>query len=109
LVVTTTNVAESNNVTGLPDFSWSKHTKMGRIYQIATNYNKQPKIIPNGHKIFQMGTKYTNIFHSKALQNLPKLGFFGLKINRLATLQCKRRLNIPDNLITFFSNVSSRQ
>jgi hypothetical protein len=31
--------------------------------------------IPNGHKIYQMVTKYTNIFLSKALQNLPKLGF----------------------------------
>jgi hypothetical protein len=30
--------------------------------------------------------KYTNILHSKALQNLPKLGYFGLKINHLATL-----------------------
>jgi hypothetical protein len=33
-----------------------------------------------------MAIKYTNIFQSKALQNLPKLGFFGLKTNRLATL-----------------------
>jgi hypothetical protein len=30
--------------------------------------------------------KYTNIFHSKALQNIPKLGFFGMKIYHLATL-----------------------
>jgi hypothetical protein len=29
----------------------------------------------SGHNIFQMGIKYANIFHSKALQNLPKLGF----------------------------------
>jgi hypothetical protein len=27
------------------------------------------------------------MFHSKALQNLPKLGFLGLKINHLATLR----------------------
>jgi hypothetical protein len=33
-----------------------------------------------------MTIKYTNIFHCKALQNLPKLGFFGLKIHHLATL-----------------------
>jgi hypothetical protein len=32
-----------------------------------------------------MGIKYTIIFHSKALQNLPKLGFFGLDIYYLAT------------------------
>jgi hypothetical protein len=32
-----------------------------------------------------MAIKYTNIFHCKTLQNLPKLGFFGLKICHLAT------------------------
>jgi hypothetical protein len=26
--------------------------------------------------IFQMAIKYSNIFHLKAFQNLPKLGFF---------------------------------
>jgi hypothetical protein len=26
---------------GLPDFSWSKHAKMGKIYQTNTNYTKQ--------------------------------------------------------------------
>jgi hypothetical protein len=46
-------------------------------------YNKRPQTIPkghelyyiNGHTIFQMVIKYTNIYHSKALQNLHKLGF----------------------------------
>jgi hypothetical protein len=33
-----------------------------------------------------MAIKYINIFLSLALQNLPNLGFFGLKRNRLATL-----------------------
>jgi hypothetical protein len=33
-----------------------------------------------------MVIKYTNIYHSKALQNLPKFGLFGLKTNHLATL-----------------------
>jgi hypothetical protein len=42
--------------------------------------------IPNGHKIFQMVITYNNIYHSKALQNLPKFGIFGLKTNHLATL-----------------------
>jgi hypothetical protein len=42
---------------------------------MTTNYTKLPYIMPNGHKIFQMIIKYNNIFHSKALQNLPKLGF----------------------------------
>jgi hypothetical protein len=39
----------------MPDFSWC--------------------IIPKPEKIFQMAAKYINIFHSAALQNLPKLGF----------------------------------
>jgi hypothetical protein len=58
---------------------------MGKIYQMTTLYTKLPYIMPNGYKIFQMIIKY-NTFHSKALQNLPKLGFFGLKTNHLATL-----------------------
>jgi hypothetical protein len=33
-----------------------------------------------------MNKEYTNIFHSETLQNLPNLGFFGLKIHHLATL-----------------------
>jgi hypothetical protein len=36
---------------------------------------KTPCNIPNGHYIFQTAIKYTNIFHFKALQNLPKFGF----------------------------------
>jgi hypothetical protein len=36
--------------------------------------------------MFQMVIKYTNIYHSKALHNLPKFGIFGLKTNHLATL-----------------------
>jgi hypothetical protein len=27
---------------GLPDFSWSKHTELGKIYQLTTNYTKLP-------------------------------------------------------------------
>jgi hypothetical protein len=59
----------------LPDLSWPKHAKMGNIYQMTTIYTKLPYIMPYGHKIFQMIIKYNNIFHSNALQNLPKLGF----------------------------------
>jgi hypothetical protein len=33
-----------------------------------------------------MTIKCINIFNSKALQNLPKFGCFGLKTNHLATL-----------------------
>jgi hypothetical protein len=39
------------------------------------NISKLPTNIPNGHTIYQMAIKYTIIFHSKALQNLPILGF----------------------------------
>jgi hypothetical protein len=42
------------------------------------NYHEMAKWyqnIPNGCNIFQMTIKCTNIFLSKALQNLPKLGF----------------------------------
>jgi hypothetical protein len=59
---------------GLPDFPWSKHTKMEKYDQMTTNYTRLPYIMPDGHKIFQMIIKCNNIFHSKALQKLPKLG-----------------------------------
>jgi hypothetical protein len=48
--------------------------------QKAMIYTNWPENIPNGQK-------YTNIFHSNALQNIPNLGFFGMKIYHLATLQ----------------------
>jgi hypothetical protein len=35
----------------------------------------------------QVFIKYTDIFHCKTLQNLPKFGFLGLKTNHLATLR----------------------
>jgi hypothetical protein len=34
---------------------------------------------PNGRKIFQMATKYTDIFHFNVLQNIPKLEFLAIK------------------------------
>jgi hypothetical protein len=56
-------------------------------------YTKRPQSIPSGHKIYQMdgkiyqmATKYTNIFRCVTLQDLHKLGFFCLKIYHLATL-----------------------
>jgi hypothetical protein len=61
-------VGERWHQAGLPDFSRHNVPKRGRTYQNTTN-------LPNGHKIFQMGIKYISIFNSKALQNLPKLGF----------------------------------
>jgi hypothetical protein len=43
-------------------------------------YTKRPQTLPNvpklfGHNLVQMVIKYTNTFHSKYLQNLPKSGF----------------------------------
>jgi hypothetical protein len=61
---------------GLPDFSWSKHTKTGKIYQMTTNYTNLPCIIPNGRKIFQIFIKYNNILHSKASKIYLNLGFW---------------------------------
>jgi hypothetical protein len=56
---------------GLPDFSWYNKP------QNMEKYTKWTYNIPNGHKIYQMVIKYTNIFFCKALQNLPKVGFLG--------------------------------
>jgi hypothetical protein len=59
---------------GLPDFSWHNIPKLWKMYQIATK-------LPNYHKINEMAVIYSkwrqnvpNIFYSKVLQNLPKLG-----------------------------------
>jgi hypothetical protein len=60
---------------GLPDFSWYNIPKTGI-----------PTDLPNVHKTYQMAIKYTNIFHFKILQNLPKLGFLVLEIFHLTTL-----------------------
>jgi hypothetical protein len=63
---------------GLPDLSWHNKPKRGnnhKIYRITTKFVG----IPNGRKIDQMAIKYTNIFHRKTLQNLPKFGFLVLK------------------------------
>jgi hypothetical protein len=66
---------------------WPQTIPNGHIlYQMVINNTKRPYIISNGHKLYQTAVKFTNIFHYKALQNIPKLGFFGLKINNLATL-----------------------
>jgi hypothetical protein len=37
---------------------------------------KKTTKIPNGQNIFPLAIKYTSIFLSRALQNLPELGFF---------------------------------
>jgi hypothetical protein len=60
---------------------------MVKIYQMIIEYfNKWPQNIPNGLSIDQIAIKYVNIFRFKTLQNLPKIGIFGLKICHLAAL-----------------------
>jgi hypothetical protein len=54
--------------------------------QMNTKCTKWSSDIPNFLKIVHIAIKYLNIFPAKALRNLPKLGFFGLKMNHLATL-----------------------
>jgi hypothetical protein len=38
-----------------------------------------------------MAKEYTNLFHSNTLQNLPKVGFIGLKVYHLATVVSTRK------------------
>jgi hypothetical protein len=54
-------------------------TKTGKMYQMNTKCTKWSKNIPTVCKIFQMAIKCINIFQSRALQNLPKLGFWARK------------------------------
>jgi hypothetical protein len=55
---------------------------IGKTYQnrknIPNDYKMylMAKYIPNGCQICQLQIKYTNIFHSKVLQNVPKQGFW---------------------------------
>jgi hypothetical protein len=82
--------------TGLPDFSWYQNTKTGKYIP-----NGRIIYVPTVHKIYQMSIKYTNIFHCKTLQNLPKFELFGLKIYRLATLLFNSLLLIIDCMINY--------
>jgi hypothetical protein len=52
------------------------------MYQFSTKNTKWPLNISKGGKIDEMVIKYTKmIFHSKTLENLPKLGFLVWKQN----------------------------
>jgi hypothetical protein len=60
-------------------------------YQNRKNVPNEHKINQNGHRMSQISPQKTSIkfialFQSKALQNLPKLGFLAKKTNHLATL-----------------------
>jgi hypothetical protein len=62
--VASTKWPKCASIAGLPDLSWSKHTKTGKIYQMTTNYTKWhqttytkwPQTIPNDHKLYQITT-----------------------------------------------------
>jgi hypothetical protein len=57
---------------GLPDFSGNNIPKRGKIYKNTTKLPNDHYVnTPNDLNIFQIGIKYTNIFHSKAFQYLP--------------------------------------
>jgi hypothetical protein len=63
-------------VTRVARFFLLQTFQFGKNIEMTINYTKRPFIIPNGRKIFQIVMKYTNIYHSKALQNLPKFGIW---------------------------------
>jgi hypothetical protein len=52
---------------GLPDFSWSKHTKTVKYTKWTQTIPNLPYVIPYGQKLYQTNAKYTYSFHSKAL------------------------------------------
>jgi hypothetical protein len=74
------------------DLEWEQGCQifLGTTYQnrknIPNNHTEWPQNITNGCKTDQTALKFTNIFRCKTLQNLPKLGFFCLKICHPATL-----------------------
>jgi hypothetical protein len=64
-----------------------------QTYQKREKYTKWTQTLQNSNTLYQTIRKYTKLpqntptfFHSKALQNRPKLGFLVLKINHLATM-----------------------
>jgi hypothetical protein len=71
---------------GLPDLSWSKHTRTVKVYQMTTNYTKRLCIIPDGHKLYQTAVKVYQHFPFQGPPKYTQLGIFGPKINHLAPL-----------------------
>jgi hypothetical protein len=51
--------------TGLPHFSWYKHTKMEK-------YTKWLQTIPNGHKLYQMVVNYSKWWQSMTTFSSPR-------------------------------------
>jgi hypothetical protein len=62
--------------TRVAGFFLTKYTKTGEnIPKLPLNYQLANLYLGNGCNIFQMAIEHTNLFNSKALQNLPKLVF----------------------------------
>jgi hypothetical protein len=79
------------------------HQNGGKIYQIATKLPNGHNIhIPNGRNIFQIAIEITNLFYSKALQNLHKSGFFGQNLPKSGFL-----VKIYPNRDFWFENIPS--
>jgi hypothetical protein len=68
-------------VSGLPDFSLSKHTNQEKMYQMTTTFTKRPQNTPNSRKIYQH-------FPYKGPPKYTQIGIFGTKTNHLATMDC---------------------
>jgi hypothetical protein len=79
-----------------------------QMYQMAVTYSKLTQNLPTVSTLrpSQMAVKCINNFQSKALKKLPKIGIFGLKINRLATL-VKWAFAKPGNINLFAASVPS--
>jgi hypothetical protein len=60
-----------------------QYSQSGHIFQTTIKYTKGPLSIPNSYKIFQMVIKHTNIFYTKALDNVYtlNLGFLSCTSN----------------------------
>jgi hypothetical protein len=64
-----------------------QHTKKGG------NMSNDHKICQMAGKNFKLTIQYTNIYNSKALQNLPKFGFFWLEKIPSGSTGCHRNLS----------------
>jgi hypothetical protein len=71
-----------DGLSGKSNFHQSCQIFLYTMYQNGGKYTKVPQItkgpynVPNGRNTFQMAKEHTNLFHFKALPNLPKLGFW---------------------------------
>jgi hypothetical protein len=72
-------------------FSLVQYTKMGKIRQTATKCRHLSYHMINNYKIHQIAVKHGKISRTKAYHNTPKLRFFYLEKNHLATLSASAK------------------